>query len=106
MERQALLCAAVAHAVESPHKIKVPRGAAELAVGDDVVSGALLLGDQLPDRLILRRFQLVGANLAVLKVRPRLLQLRRAKKAANVVIAKRGVCFAHDKRSFHTKIVG
>lgn len=70
---------------------------AEFAVGDHVVSSALLLGNQLTDRLILRCFQLIGSDLAVLKVCPRLLQSGRAKKAANVVIAKRGICFVHGE---------
>ena len=97
MERQPLLRAAVAHAVKAPHEVEVPGGTAEFTVGNYVVSSALLLGNQLTDRLILRCFQLIGSDLAVLKVRPRLLQSGRAKKAANVVIAKRGICFVHGE---------
>ena len=97
MERQPLLRAAVAHTMKAPHEVEVPGGTAEFAVGNYVVSGALLLGNQLTDRLILRCFQLIGSDLAVLKVCPRLLQSGRAKKAANVVIAKRGICFVHGE---------
>ena len=87
----------MAHTVKAPHEVEVPGGTAEFAVGNYVVSSALLLGNQLTDRLILRCFQLIGSDLAVLKVRPRLLQSGRAKKAANVVIAKRGICFVHGE---------
>ena len=97
MERQALLRAAVAYTMETPHEIEVPCSAAELAIGDYMVSGSLLLSDQFSDCLILHRLQLIGSNLAALKIRPSLLQLGRAKKAANIVIAKRGISFAHSE---------
>ena len=55
---------------------------------------------QIDDRLVLDGLQRGGVDLSGLKVQTRLLQLCRAQKAADMVISKGRMFFAHEKRSF------
>lgn len=87
-------------AVEAPHKVQMPHGAAELAVRNGVIAGFLLLVHQIHDRLVLDGLQRGGIDLSGLKIQTRLLQLCRAQKAADMVISKGRMFFAHNKFSF------
>ena len=95
VEGQSLLRRAVAHALEAPHKVQVPRSAAELAVCNNMVSGGLLLRHQLPDRRVLRGLQRSSVDLPTLKISAGLLQCGGAEETANEIIAKRRISFAH-----------
>ncbi len=55
---------------------------------------------QIDDRLVLDGLQRGGVDLSGLKVQTCLLQLCRAQKAADMIITKGGMFFAHEKRSF------
>ena len=91
MERQASVCGAVAYAVKSPHKIKVPAASSELAVGDCVVAQFLLLFNKLGDSFVLNRRKLLSCDFAVKKFGSCLFQIFRAQKTAHMVISER--CF-------------
>ena len=65
---------------------------------------------QIDDRLVFDGLQRGGIDLSGLKIQTRLLQLCRAQKAADMIITKGGMFFAHEKRSlflliciFHAK---
>ena len=100
VEGQAGLGRRMADAVEAPHKVQMPRGAAELAVRNGVIAGFLLLVHQIDDCLVFDGLQRGGIDLSVLKIQTRLLQLCRAQKAADMVISKGRMFFAHNKFSF------
>lgn len=55
---------------------------------------------QIDDRLVLDGLQRGGVDLSGLKVQTCLLQLCRAQKAADTIITKGGMFFAHEKRFF------
>lgn len=54
---------------------------------------------QIDDRLVFDGLQRGGIDLSGLKIQTRLLQLCRAQKAADMIITKGGMFFAHEKRS-------
>lgn len=56
---------------------------------------------QIDDRLVLDGLQRGGVDLSGLKVQTCLLQLCRAQKAADMIITKGGMFFAHEKRYFY-----
>lgn len=89
------------NAVEAPHKVQMPRGAAELAVCNGMIAGFLLLMHQIDDRLVLDGLQRGGVDLSGLKVQTCLLQLCRAQKAADMIITKGRMFFAYEKRSLY-----
>ena len=72
-------------AVESLHEIEVPPRAAKLAVGGCLKPELLLPPDDLLDLLVLDRLELVGGDLALLALRPSLLDGDSAQQAADVV---------------------
>ena len=82
-------------AVEAPHEIKVPGCAAELTIGDDVVTRRFLLGDEIADGVVLHGFERCGVDPAALKVGARLLECRGAQEAADVVVTERSVGLIH-----------
>ena len=55
-------------AVEHAHEVEVPPGAAELAVGHRLEPGVLLHPDDVDDRLVLDRLELLGRERLVLEV--------------------------------------
>lgn len=55
---------------------------------------------QIDNRLVLDGLQRGGVDLSGLKVQTCLLQLCRAQKAADMIITKGGMFFAHEKRLF------
>ena len=55
---------------------------------------------QIDDCLVLDGLQRGGVDLSGLKVQTCLLQLCRAQKAADMIITKGGMFFAHEKRYF------
>jgi ABC-type taurine transport system ATPase subunit len=69
----------------------VPGGAAKLAVGRRAEANLFLLAHDLLDRLVLEATELVGVDPAGAEVVARLQQTRRAKQAADVVGAERGL---------------
>lgn len=62
MEGDAMRGGDMIHTVEAPHEIEMPPTAAELAVGDDMQAGGLLLGDELGDEPILDGLQAGGVD--------------------------------------------
>ena len=76
-------------ALELPEEVEMPPGAAELAVGGELQADLLLLPDDLPDLLVLDRFELVGRDLALLALGARVLERRGAQQAADFVGARR-----------------
>ena len=65
VERQTSLGRRMTNAVEAPHKVQMPRGAAELAVCNGMIAGFLLLMHQIDDRLVLDGLQRGGVELRV-----------------------------------------
>ena len=66
----------------------MPERAPELAVGDALQAGILLLLDHALDRLVFDRFQRRVVDLAALMLRARLFQFGGPQQAANVLRAK------------------
>ena len=95
LERKSGLGRCVADAVEAPHEIEVPGRAAELTIGDDVVTRRFLLGDEIADGVVLHGFERCGVDPAALKVGARLLECRGAQEAADVVVTERSVGLIH-----------
>lgn len=60
MEHVARARGAALNAVESPHKIEVPVAAAELAIGDHLQAGGLLLGHQIANGIVLDGLKPLG----------------------------------------------
>lgn len=85
--------------LQTPHEIQVPVGPPELAVGDHVVAGGLLLSDKLPDQPILHAAQFIPGDVFLPALLSCGLQVLRAQKAPDIVIAKRCVQ-AHGILSF------
>ena len=83
-------------AVELAEEVVVPEGAAELAVGDRFEADLFLLADDLLDLAVLDRLELVGADLAALAFRPRLLQRGGTQQAADMIGAERRLGAGHD----------
>ena len=77
--------------VQAPHEVEVPIAAAELAIGDDVETGGLLLGDEVADGLVFDRREGGVVDDAGGVVRTGLLEDVRAQEAADDVIAERGI---------------
>ena len=65
MKRQPFFGLLMADALESPHEVQMPGRAAELAVGDDMITGRLLFCHQFGDAVILNCFELEKAILPV-----------------------------------------
>ena len=95
LKRKSGLGRRVADAVEAPHKIEVPGRAAELTIGDDVVTRRFLLGDEIADGVVLHGLERRGVDPAALKVGARLLECRGAQEAADVVVTERSVGLIH-----------
>src|SRR5947199_7314624 len=72
-------------AVEREQEIRLPGGAAILAVGDRLEPCPLLLFYQRLDLAVLDRLQLLRRDLALLAFSPRLLERGRAQQAADVI---------------------
>src|SRR5437764_8482811 len=83
-------------AVELAEEVVIPEGAAELAVGDGLEPDLLLTLDDLGDLVILDRRELIGADLATLMLRPRLLQGGGPQQASDVIGAERRRGARHD----------
>src|SRR5258708_21962036 len=87
-------------AVEHPEKVKVPPGAAELAVGRQLKAEFLLPLDDLLDLAVLDRLELGGGDGTLFALGPRFLERRRAQEAADMVGTKRRVGSLHRSRSY------
>ncbi len=92
-------------AVEQAEEIEMPPGAAELAVGGELEADLLLLPDDLLDLAVLDLAQFVGAYLARLALRPRLLDRRGAQDAADMVGAERRLVTLHRTPPGNTFVV-
>ena len=77
------------NAVEPPHEIQMPVAAAELTIGDGVVTGALLLLDQAGDLFIFHSGQGGTVNFAGLELCACFFQVLGAQKAAHKIITER-----------------
>jgi len=107
VEEVALARGAALDALEPPHEVEVPVAAAELAVGDHVEAGGLLLGDEVADSLVLDGLELGGADHAVVEVVTSLVEHVGAKEAADDVIAERGVVgVGHGGSSLRVFVLG
>src|SRR6516225_1299141 len=84
-------------AVETPEKIEMPPGPAELAVGDGLQSHFLLLLDHTFDLAVLDRLEIRRADLALRALLARRLQRRRAQEAAHVIGAEWRLGSFHDR---------
>ena len=91
VEEVTLARSATLDAVQSPHEVKVPVAAAELAVGDDVEARCLLLGHEVADGLVLHGRKAGRVNGAGSVVCAGLLEHVRAQEAADDVGAEGGV---------------
>ncbi len=76
-------------AIERAEEVEVPPGVAELPVGCELQPAFFLPGDDLLDLDVLDRLQRLGADCAVLTLRTRLLDGRRAQEAADVIGTER-----------------
>ena len=99
VEGQAVFRGGMADAVERPHEIEMPRGAAELAVGDEAQAGGFLLRDQVGDAFVLDRLEPRGVERAGGEGLARLFELGGAQEAADNVVLIRSV-IRHDG-AFH-----
>ena len=79
------------NSVESPHKIEVPVAAAELAIGDNLQAGSLLLGYQIANGLVLDDLKAGGVECARGIGGTCILNSLGTKKAADDIGAKRRV---------------
>jgi hypothetical protein len=70
------------HAVEPLEEVKLPPRAAQFSVGRELEADLLLLLDDLLDLAILDLAKLLGRDLALGALRPRLFQRGRAQQAA------------------------
>ena len=77
------------NAVEAPHEVQMPVAAAELAIGDGVITSTLLLLDEAGDFLIFHRGQRSMVDLASLELGTCLFQVLGAQEAAHKVITER-----------------
>ena len=76
------------HAIEPLVEIELPPGAPELAVGRELEPDLFLLLDDLLDLAVLDLPELLGGDLALLALRPRLLERRGAQQAADMIGAE------------------
>ena len=83
-------------AVEPPEKVEMPPGAAELAVGDGLQAGLLLLGDDRADLAVFDLLERIGGDLAIGAALARLLQRRGAQQAADMIGAERRLGALHS----------
>ena len=83
-------------ASKAPHEVQVPVAAAELAIRDGVVAGALLLFDQQGDLLVFNGGQLVTGDLAGLELGTGIFDGLRAQEAAHKIITERGTQYCHN----------
>ena len=79
------------NAIEAPHKVEVPVTTAELAIGDDLQAGGLLLGHQIANGVVLDGLKTGGVEFARSVVGTGVLHGLRTKKAADDIGAKRCV---------------
>ena len=77
--------------IEAPHKIEVPVAAAELAIGDHLQAGGLLLGHQIANGIVLDGLKPLGIKRARGVGGTGVLHGLRTKKAADDIGAKRRV---------------
>jgi hypothetical protein len=73
----------------------VPRGAAELAVGDALEAELGLHIGRPADTIILDPAQCLGGYPALLVLRPRRQQRRRPQQAADMIGTERGICLGN-----------
>lgn len=99
VEGQAVFRGGMADAVERPHEVEVPRGAAELAIGDEAQPSGLLFCDQVGDAFVLDRLERRGVKRAGSEGFARLFELGGAQEAADNVVLIRSV-IRHDG-AFH-----
>src|SRR5262249_27917492 len=83
-------------AVETPEKIEMPPGSAELAVGDGLQPPLLLLLDHAFDLAVLDRLEIRRPDLALRAFLARRLQWRRPQQATHVIGAEWGLGSLHD----------
>ena len=95
LERDALLHDVTFGAVETPEKVEVPPGAAELAVGDGLEPHLFLLLDHALDLAVFDRLELGRADRALGALLARRLQGRRTQQAAHVIGAERRLGSLH-----------
>jgi len=81
-------------------KIHVPRGAAELAVGDPLEAELGLHIGGPADAIILDPAQRLGGDPALLMLGPRRQQRRRPQQAADMIGAERGIYLGHVRLAF------
>jgi len=79
-------------------EIEMPKGAAELTIGDALEADGFLLGDQFPDGPIFGLPQLFGRDLATLALRSGVPQMLGTEQAANVIRPKRGSNPQHQRQ--------
>ena len=79
------------NAVEPPHKVEVPITAAELAIGDDLQAGGLLLCHQIANSIVLDGLKPLGIKRACRIGSAGVLYGLRSKKTADDIGAKRRV---------------
>ena len=97
VEADALVGLLMCDALKAPHEVEVPGRAAELAVGDDVIAGRLLLGDELADAVVFDGLELISGDGLLRKLLARFLEPCGAQETADVIEAERcGKMFAHD----------
>ena len=97
VEADALVGLLMCDALKAPHEIEVPGRAAELAVGDDVIAGRLLLGDELADAVVFDGLELISGDGLLRKLLACFLEPCGAQETADVIEAERcGKMFAHD----------
>ena len=78
-------------AVKPPHKVEMPVAAAELAIGDHLQAGGLLLSHQVANGLVLDGLKPLGIKRACRIGSAGILYGLRTKKAADDIGAKRRV---------------
>ena len=87
-------------AAETPEEIEMPPGAAELAVGNRLEPGLLLLGDRALDLAVLDLGERVGVDLVARAFLARLLQCGGAQQTPDVVGAERRFGALHGRSPF------
>ena len=87
-------------AVEPPHKVEVPIAATELAVGNYLQTGSLLLGHQVANGLVLDSLKPLGIERACRIGSAGVLYGLRTKKAADDISAKRRVQLGRSAHRF------
>ena len=89
MERETRFGRLVADAVKSPHEVQMPCGAAELAVGDDMIAELFLFGYKRADAVVLNLRQFSFDDFPRLISESCLFQCCGAQKAAHIIVVKR-----------------